>query len=203
MPHRPFRRVALGVTTRAEMFALFNRYDGAPFGAERISGQLYAGEWFEIEVDSYEYMLEMLPPLFYRRGMFGMSEFKAGNVTMVFCAITLNGVPRWFAGYCDMSIAGAAELLRQAIIDRETAEDATTPRRDEALEVIWNATHPDFKGFAGSVNPDAYPPHLQGKRSILVNGGGAGTTLALLDDLKPEQISEKLKLQRIYVREHA
>jgi hypothetical protein len=203
MTHRPFRRVALGVTTRAEMFALFNRYDGAPFDAKRISGQLWAGEWFEIEVDSYDYMLEMLPPLFYRRGMFGMSEFKAGNVTMVFCAITLNGVPRWFAGYCDMSIAGAPDMLRQAIIERETAEDADTPRRDEALEVIWNATHPDFKGFAGSVNPDAYPPHLQGKRSILVNGGGAGTTLSLLEDLKPEQISDKLKLQRIYVRDHA
>lgn len=203
MTHRPFRRVALGVTTRAEMFALFNRYDGAPFDAERISGQLWAGEWFEIEVDSYDYMLEMLPPLFYRRGMFGMSEFKAGSVTMVFCAITINGVPRWFAGYCDMSIAGAPDMLRQAIIERETAEDADTPRRDEALEVIWNATHPDFKGFAGRVNPDAYPPHLQGKRSILVNGGGAGTTLSLLEDLNPEQISDKLKLRGIYVRELA
>lgn len=203
MTHRPFRRVALGVTTNAEMFALFGRYNGAPCDAQLISGQLWAGEWFEIGSESYDYMLEMLPPLFYRRGMFGMSEFKAGSVTMVFCAITINGVPRWFAGYCDMSIAGAPDLLRQAIIERETAEDADTPHRDEALEVIWNATHPDFKGFAGSVNPDAYPPHLQGKRSILVNGGGAGTTLSLLEDLKPEQISDKLKLRRIYVREAA
>lgn len=199
MTHPSFRRVALGVTTRSEMFALFGRYDGAPFNDNRASGRLWAGEWFEIEESSYDYMLEVLPPLFYRHGMFAMSEHKAGNVTMVFCAIPIAGRTRWFAGYCDVSIAGAAEQLRKAIIERETADDADTPRRDEALEVIWNATHPDFKGFAGSLNPAAYPPHLRGKRSILVNGGGAGTVLSLLEDLTDDQIAYKMKLKRIYV----
>lgn len=200
MTHPSFRRVALGVTTRAEMFALFGRYEGSPFNDLRETGHLWAGEWFEIEEASYDYMLEVLPPLFYRGGTFAMSERKAGNVTMVFCAIPFDGRTRWFAGYCDLSIDGAANALRQAIIEREGAEDATTPRRDEALEIIWNATHPDFKGFAGSLNPAAYPAHMRGKRSILVNGGGAGTILSLLEDLTDEQISDKMRLRRIYVR---
>ena len=66
MTHPSFRRVALGVTTRAEMFALFGRYEGSPFNDLREAGHLWAGEWFEIEEASYDYMLEVLPPLFYR-----------------------------------------------------------------------------------------------------------------------------------------
>ncbi|PZQ94668.1 MAG: hypothetical protein DI533_21695 [Cereibacter sphaeroides] len=201
MTHTAFRRVALGAATRAEMYALFGRYDDAPYDAKKASGALWAGEWFEIEPDCYDLMLEVMPPLFYRRGMFGMSEFKAGDVTMVFCEIPFNGITRYFAGYCDMSVPGSPDQLRQAIVDREIADDARTPRREEALEIIWNATHPDFKGFAGSLNPAAFPPDMRGKRSILVNGGGAGTVLTLLEYLDDDQIADKLKLKRIFVRD--
>ena len=68
--------------------------------------------------------------------------------------------------------------------------------------MIWNATHPDFKGFAGSINPAAYPPEMRGKRSILVNGGGAGTILSLLEHLTDDQIADKMRLNRIYVPEY-
>lgn len=200
--HPEFRKVAVGVVTNSEMYALFGRYDGSPFNEARSTGRLWAGEWFEIEEKSYDYMLEVLPPLFYRSGMFGMIERKAGEVTNVFCAIMLNGRKRWFAGYCDMSVPGSPDALRDAIIARETAADFDVPRREEKLEVIWNATHPDFKGFAGSLNPNAYPPHQRGKRSLLVNGGAMGTCLSLLEDLSDQQIEDKYRLPRIYVPGH-
>lgn len=191
--HPEFRKVALGVNTSAEMYALFGRYNGAPFNEKRMSGELYAGEWFEVDVESYDTMLEVMPPAFYRGGMFAMSERKAGNVTMVFCAIPIDGRTRWFGGYCDLSIPGAPDELRRAIIARETADDANTPRRDEKLEAIWNAKHSDFRGFAGSVNPAAWPENDHGKRTIVINGGGQGTILCLLEHLSDQHVDENFR----------
>lgn len=190
MSTRPFRKIHRGVATRETMYALFNRDADQPI-EQRISGDAYAGEWFEIGQADYLFMLDVLPPLFMRTGMFGMSEFKAGNVTSVFFEITIRGRRRWFHGYCDLSDRQSPDRMRAAIIAFETdAFDSMT--RDEKLEAIWTLTPDDYKGVAGALNPSAWPPEHRGKRTILVNGGGLGTILKLLDDLTDAEIDEKL-----------
>ncbi|PBB83736.1 DUF1419 domain-containing protein [Mesorhizobium sp. WSM3876] len=184
--HPPFRKVFEGVATRSQMFALFDRHSDTP-GVDPLSGVPYASEWFEISASEYHFMLGLLPPLFQRTGMFGMSEFKAGNVTSVFFAIRIRGRERWFHGFCDLSDKHSPDAMRAAIIAHETgAVDSMT--REEKLEAIWSATHADFRGIAGETNPDSWPMEHHGKRTILVYTVGQGTTLKLLEDLTDEEI---------------
>lgn len=136
-------------------------------------------------------MLGLLPPLFQRTGMFGMSEYKAGNVTSVFFAIRIRSRERWFHGFCDLSDKRSPDAMRAAIIAHETgAVDSMT--RQEKLEAIWSATHADFKGIAGETNPDAWPPEHHGKRTILTYVAGQGTALKLLEDLTDEEIDSRM-----------
>ncbi|MFU0506258.1 DUF1419 domain-containing protein [Pseudaminobacter sp. NGMCC 1.201702] len=188
--HPPFRKVFEGVATRSQMFALFNRHSDAP-KVDPLSGTPYASEWFEIQASEYHFMLGLLPPLFQRTGMFGMSEYKAGNVTSVFFAIRIRGRERWYHGFCDLTDRSSPDAMRAAIIAHETgAVDSMT--REEKLEAIWSATHADFKGIAGETNPDARPPQHHGKRTILTYVAGQGTTLKLLDDLTDEEIDSRM-----------
>lgn len=81
--------------------------------------------------------------------------------------------------------------MRAAIIAHETgASDSMT--RAEKLEAIWNATHPDFKGIAGEIQPHTWPAEHRGKRVILVNDGGNGTILKLLEELSDDEIDSRL-----------
>ena len=193
---RPYRKVFDGVATRAQMFTLFNRHTA---NDDPLSGKPYSGEWFEIEAPSYHFMLGLLPPLFQRTGMFGMSEYKAGNVTSVFFAIRIRGRERFFHGFCDLTDKRSPDALRAAIIARETgAIDSMT--RGEKLEVIWTATHADFRGIAGEANPDSWPPEHHGKRTILVYVAGQGTTLKLLEDLTDEEIDSRIAAVRAQSR---
>ena len=193
----PFRKVFEGVATRSQMFALFNRHSDTP-GVDPLSGKPYASEWFEIEASSYHFMLALLPPLFQRTGMFGMSEYKAGNVTSVFFAIRIRGRERWFHGFCDLSDKRSPDAMRAAIIARETgAIDSMT--REEKLEAIWSATPADYRGIAGEANPDAWPEH-KGKRTILTYVAGQGTTLKLLEDLTDEEIDSRMPAVRAQSR---
>ena len=179
------------------MFALFNRHSNTP-GVDPLSGKPYASEWFEIEASSYHFMLALLPPLFQRTGMFGMSEYKAGNVTSVFFAIRIRGRERWFHGFCDLSDKRSPDAMRAAIIARETgAIDSMT--REEKLEAIWSATPADYRGIAGEANPDAWPEH-KGKRTILTYVAGQGTTLKLLEDLTDEEIDSRMPAVRAQSR---
>lgn len=188
--HPPFRKVLDGVATREEMFQLFNHHRDNP-DFDPLSGKPYAGEWFEIEATQYHFMLGLLPPLFQRTGMFGMSEYKAGNVTSVFFAIRIRGREHWFHGFCDLTDRQSPDKMRAAIIAHETgATDSMT--REEKLEAIWNATHPDFKGIAGETNPEAWPPEHHGKRTILAYAVGQGTILKLLEDLSDEEIDIRM-----------
>ncbi len=191
MPGHPtFRKVFDGVATRNEMFALFDQHRGDA-GVDPLSGRPYAGEWFEIGAAEYSFMQALLPPLFKRTGMFGISEFRAGYVTSVFFAIRIRGRERWFHGFCDLADKTSPEAMRAAIIAHETAAvDAMT--RDEKLEAIWSATPEDYRGIAGATNPNAWPPEQRGKRTILVNAGGLGTILKLLEDLSDNEIDELL-----------
>lgn len=192
--HQPFRKIHSGIAAGEKMCALFNRHADLPI-EQRISGDTYAGEWFEISQADYLNMLDVLPPLFMRSGMFGMSEFKAENVTSVLFEITIRGRRRWFHGYCDLSDRQSPDRMRAAIIAFETgAVDSMT--RAEKLEAIWLLTDDDFKGIAGALNPSAWPPEHRGKRTILVNGGGLGTILKLLEDLTDAEIDDKLNTMR-------
>lgn len=58
------RKVFEGVTSRHEMYALFNRHSQSPFDDDRINGTRYVGEWFEITEADHDHMFEILPPLF-------------------------------------------------------------------------------------------------------------------------------------------
>jgi hypothetical protein len=179
-----------GVATRAQMFALFNRHNDTP-GVDPLSGKPYASEWFEISASEYHFMLGLLPSLFQRTGMFGMSEYKAGNVTSVFFAIRIRGRERFFHGFCDLSDKRSPDAMRAAIIARETgAVDSMT--REEKLEAIWSATHSDFKGIAGEIDPSAFPLEHHGKRTILVNAGAKDTVRKLLEDLSDEEIDSRM-----------
>jgi hypothetical protein len=136
-------------------------------------------------------MLGLLPPLFQRTGMFGMSVYKAGNITSVFFAIRIRGRERWYHGFCDLSDKRSPDAMRAAIIAHETgAVDSMT--REEKLEAIWSATHADFRGIAGETNPDAWQPKHHGKRTILAYVAGQGTTLKLLEDLTNDEIDSRM-----------
>ncbi|PBB41144.1 hypothetical protein CK222_23500 [Mesorhizobium sp. WSM3866] len=188
--HPPFRKVFNGIATREQMFRLFNRQHDVP-GTDPLSGAPYAGEWFEISSVEYHFMLGLLPPLFQRTGMFGLSEYKAGYVTSVFFAIRVRGRERWFHGFCDLSDKHSPDAMRAAIIAHETgAADSMT--REEKLEAIWNATHADCKGRAGEIDPEAWPQQHRGKRTIMVNAGGEGAVLKLLEDLSDDEVDRLL-----------
>lgn len=188
--HPPFRKVFEGVATYSQMFSLFNRHGDTP-GVDPVSGMPYASEWFEISAREYQFMLGLLPPLFQRTGMFGISEYKAGNVTSVFFAIRIRGRERWFHGFCDLSDKRSPDAMRAAIIAHETGSiDCMT--REEKLEAIWSATHANFRGIAGEANPDAWPPEHHGKRTILTYVAGQGTTLKLLEDLTDDEIDSRM-----------
>ena len=188
--HPPFRKVLDGLATREKMFQLFSHHQNNP-DFDPLSGEPYSGEWFEIESAQSHFMLGLLPPLFQRTGMFGISEYKAGNVTSVFFAIRIRGRERWYHGFCDLTDKQSPDKMRAAIIAHETgAVDGMT--REEKLETIWFATHADFRGIAGEANPDAWPPEHHGKRTILVYTVGQGTTLKFLEDLTDDEIDSRM-----------
>lgn len=194
--HPPFRKVLDGVATREQMFQLFNRHKDNP-DLDPLSGTPYSGEWFEIEAASYHFMLGLLPPLFQRTGLFGMSEYKAGNVTSVFFAIRIRARERWYHGFCDLSDRQSPDKMRAAIIAHETgASDSMT--RAEKLEAIWNMTPVELRGTARSADPETGWAEHRGKRTILVNDAGRhDAALKLLDDLSDLEIDEFLSKVRL------
>jgi Protein of unknown function (DUF1419) len=191
-----FRKVFQGVATRYQMFQIFNRHSEAPFGKPRHSGSIYAGEWFEISEADYDYMFEILPPLFVRGDLFAMREFQAGNVTSVFLALSIDSRSRWFHGYCDLSDKLSPERLRAAIIERES-HPVRAMTREERLEHIWSSTHGDYRGYAGQ----RFPASKRGQRTVLFCGGRQAMTLKLLNELSDDEIAAKLPVQLRFLPE--
>ena len=183
------RKVFQGAADRQQMFRMFDRHRQRP-NRTADDGHLYGGEWFEIDSDLYGYMLEMLPPLWMRGGMFAMSEFLTGSVTSVYFEISIDGRVRHFHGYCDLSDKGFPDRMRAAIIERES-RPVRAMTRDEKLEHIWSTTHDEFRGYAGP----GWASQYRGKRTILCYGGARGTILKLLDDLSDAEIAAKLPVQ--------
>jgi hypothetical protein len=184
------RKIQFGIVDRRQMYRLFDRHAQRPNRWQTDASALYAGEWFEIARTEHDHMLEILPPLWMRGEMFAMREFLTGSVTGVFFALRINGVTRYFHGYCDLSDPHSPEAMRAAIIERES-HPVKAMTRDERIEHIWSATHDDYRGYAGK----AFDPSDRGKRTILVYRPRNGTVLKLLEDLTEEEISAKLPVQ--------
>jgi hypothetical protein len=173
---------------------MFDRHAQRPNRWERDDGALYRGEWFEIGRTEYDYMLDILPPLWMRHDMFAMREFLTGCITGVFFALAIDGRARHFHGYCDFSDRSSSERLRAAIIERES-RPVKAMSREERLEHIWSSTHDDYRGYTGV----RWPEHLRGKRTVLLYGGQRGTVLKLLDQLSDAETSAKLPVHLRYL----
>jgi hypothetical protein len=189
IPASSIRKVFWGVADRQQMFRMFDRHRQRP-NRTTDDASLYAGEWFELEEFLYDYMLEMLPPLWMRHGMFAMSEFLTGSVTSVYFEISIDGRVRYFHSYCDLSDKSSADRMRTAIIERES-RPVRAMTREERLEHVWSITHDDYRGYAGST----WAPQYRGKRTILCYGGAQGRVLKLLDQLTDAEIAAKLPVQ--------
>jgi hypothetical protein len=186
----PIRKVYQGVADRRQMFRMFDRHAQRPDRCECESGALYRGEWFEIGEAEHDYMLDILPPLWMRAGMFAMREFMTGDVASVFFALSIDGRKRFFHAYCDLSDRGSPECMRAAIVERES-RPVRAMSRAERLEHVWSITHDDYRGYAGA----RWPEHVRGLRTVMCYGGRHGSTLEILDRLTDEEISAKLPVQ--------
>lgn len=123
--HKPFTKVFEGVASRHQMFELFNV--PAETHQDRVTGANYVGRWFEIQQAEFDSMLDLMPPLFQRPGMFAMSELMAGTVGSVFFEIVIFGQTRCFHGYCDLGDPRSPDAMRYAIITHETGPAASAP----------------------------------------------------------------------------
>jgi hypothetical protein len=194
MTPSPLRKVYQGAADRRQMFRMFDRHAQRPNRWERDDGALYRGEWFEIGRTEYDYMLDILPPLWMRHDMFAMREFLTGSITGVFFALAIDGRARHFHGYCDLSDKSSPERMRAAIVERES-RPVKAMTREERLEHIWSSTHDDYRGYAG----ERWPARLRGLRTVLVYGGNRGTAAKLLDHLTDAETSAKLPVHLRYL----
>ena len=188
------RKIYRGAADRRQMFRMFDRHAQRPNRWEHDDSALYRGEWFEIGRTEYDYMLDILPPLWMRGDAFAMREFLTGSITGVFFALAIDGRARHFHGYCDVSDRSSPERMRAAIIERES-RPVKAMSREERLEHIWSSTHDDYRGYAG----ERWSQHLRGKRTVLLYGGQHGTELRLLDQLSDAEISAKLPVHLRYL----
>lgn len=99
-----FRRIYEGVADQAKCFELLNRHSGGGIKPD----SLWAGEWWEIDAESFDYFLDVLPPLQMPPGGFVMCEFTSGNITSAFFSFPARDGQqerRFFHASLDMSEA--------------------------------------------------------------------------------------------------
>ena len=112
VPAPVFCKIAEGIQTHLATFGLLNRHSGPPYPKP---DSLWAWEWWEIESVSFDYFLDVLPPLAMPRGGFVMCEFTSGNITSAF--FKLEG--RFFHCALDWTVPYAFEQARMAIATAE------------------------------------------------------------------------------------
>lgn len=180
-------KVYQGVAKCSDMFRMFDRHRNRPNRFDDDQSAVYAGEWFEIEKGSYEYMLDVLPPLWIRGSIFAMREFMAGWVTSVFIAVRIADARRYFHTYCDLSDPVSVERMHAEILARENRQGCAMSR-EERLEHIWSTAADDHRGYAG----ERWPKPLRGHRTVVLFDGKEGRFLKLLDSLTDDEIAAKL-----------
>lgn len=187
------RKVFQGIADRRQMFRMFDRHARRPNRWDGDDSALYAGEWFEIDEASSDYMLDVLPPLWIRGDMFAMREFLTGSITSVFFTLSIDGHARHFHGYCDLADTGSTERMRAAIIERET-RPVRAITREERLEHIWSSTADEYRGYSDF----QFPAPKRGRRNIRMLGSGA-INVKLLEDLTDAEIASKLPVHLRYL----
>lgn len=181
------RKVFEGVSTRQQMFRMFDRHAQRPNRCDDDAAPLYAGEWFQISEAENDYMFEILPPLWIRGSMFALREYLTASVTSVFFALRIDGRIDYFHGYCDLSDHASVEEMRRAIIERQTGPERAMTR-DERLEHIWSITTDAYRGYAG----EGWRQSCRGRRTVALYSGVGGTVPKRLDKLTDEEIAAKL-----------
>lgn len=194
MTPSPVRKVYQGIADRRSMFRMFDRHAQRPNRFQDDAVPLYRGEWFEIAQAEHDYMFEILPPLFMRGDMFAMREFLTESVTSIFFTLSIDGVVRYFHGYCDLADKGSPDRMKTVIIERET-RPVRAMNREERLEHIWSSTNDDYRGYAGEHRPESD----RGQRTVIFYRSRQGTTLKLLDTLTNSEISAKLPVHLRYL----
>jgi len=181
------RKVYQGVADRRQMFRMFDRHAQRPNRRQGDDSALFAGEWFEIEPSSHDYMLNVLPPLWMRYDMFAMREFLTGSITSIFFTLVIDGRIRCFHAYCDLADLSSPSRMKAEIIERES-RPVRAMTRDERLEHIWSDTHDEYRGYADW----RFPRMNRGQRIVMVFGKDRSRDFQLLDQLSDDQVAAKL-----------
>jgi len=169
-------KVFQGVASRQQMFRMFDRHAQRPNRWDGDAAPFYAGEWFEIGETEYDYMFEVLPPLWVRGSMFAMREYMTGSVTSVFFALRIDAAIRYFQA---IAIFPTRHPSKRCASPSSSAKAVRSMTRQERLEHIWSTTADDYRGYAG----DKWPQSARGKRTVVLYGGNEGTFLKLLEEL--------------------
>lgn len=190
----PVRKIFQGVADRRQMFRMFDRHAQRPNRFDGDDSALYRGEWFEMGRVEHDFMFEVLPPLFMRGDMFAMREFLTGSITSVFFTLPIDGRIRYFHGYCDISDRRSPDLMREAIIERES-RPVRAMTRDERIEHIWSSTHDEYRGYADG----RFPRAQRGKRIVMMCASWQARDFRLLEELSDAEISAKLPVHLRYL----
>ena len=193
-PTTSIRKVYQGVADRRTMFRMFDRHAQRPNSWQADDSALFRGEWFEIGHVEHDYMLDVLPPLWMRPGMFAMRECLTDSITSVFFSLKIDDHLRCFHGYCDLSVRGEPERMRDAITERE-ARPIKAMTRVERLEHIWSSTHDDYRGYADW----RFPLAQRGRRIVMMCASWRERDFRLLDQLTDVEISAKLPVHLRYL----
>lgn len=180
------RKVYQGVADRRQLVRMSDRHRqrSKPRGDEAA---LYAGEWFEISEVDYDYLLEILPPLWMRYDMFAMRDCITGKVTSVLMSLWIDGRARWFHAYCDLADPACPDRTKAAIIERES-RPVCAMTREERIEHIWSSTHDEYRGYSDW----RFPREHRGERIVIVYGPTRSHDFKLLDQLTDDEIAAKL-----------
>jgi hypothetical protein len=117
---------------------MFDRHAQRPNRWQNDDSALFVGEWFELDRESHDYMMNVLPPLWMRGDMFAMREFLTDSITSIFLSLTIDGRLRYFHGYCDLADRGSPDCMKVVIIERES-RPVRAMTHEERLEHIWSA----------------------------------------------------------------
>jgi hypothetical protein len=196
MNRSPILKVFQGVADRRQMFRMFDRHAQRPDRGNGDAGSLYTGEWFEMGEGEHDYMLNILPPLWMKAGMFAMREFLTASVTSVIFELRIDGPARYFHAYCDLSDPGSPERMREAIVAREF-RPLKAMTRQERLEHIWSETSDAYRSYAD----ENWPQRDRGKRTVAFCLGQGIRESKLLEDLTDAEIAAKLPVHRRYLPE--